>query len=103
QIEQDGLVKSKAEIVGVLREFELWCLREPESAAVVGGMVNDLIEDVRYVSPTNSIEAREIDGEVLDKLKDAFEFSKQGQVSDAESILRKCQSLIQVRNKIYSK
>lgn len=103
QVEQDHSAKSKAEILNVLREFELWCLREPDSAVTVIGMVKSLMEEVRYISPTNSQEATEIDGEVLENLKEAFDLSKREQAPDAESILRKCQSLIQARKKLYSK
>jgi|JI102314A2RNA_FD_contig_61_3078258_length_1797_multi_2_in_0_out_0_1 hypothetical protein len=105
QVEQDMERKGKDEILRALNQFDIlftgdltkW-LREKQK-------INFLKEDVRYLSPTNSQSAADIDSEIANTIQQAYAKAREKNEGGTEviSLLNKCEELLKLRKNTYSK
>lgn len=105
QAEQDMERKGKDEILRALNQFDILFTGDSTKWSREKQKINFLKEDVRYLSPTNSHTAADIDSEILSTIQQAYVKAREKNEggTDVISLLNKCEELLKLRKNTYSK
>lgn len=103
QMAQEIQRKGKDEILNALNQFEILLIGDSGSWASEKRKIYALKEDARYISPSNSKSAMDLDLQITSTIQQAYEMAKKNNQENIEvfALLNKCEELLKLRKSKY--
>lgn len=102
--EQSKIKKGKEDIINEINQVEIFIARDASKFENERQRIKSIKNTVRYLSPTNDLNATALDQEIKLIIQQAYSVIKKETGDNAEltSLLNKCESLLKLRKNTYS-